>query len=322
MRQVGSGFDEDAPPHIADVHYPRLPQSSNSLKSRSGRLRRPSGSRSWRRSALMAICAAVMSVGLFGILTVGGTGKYVASSNGLAGIGDFVGGFIPSADRIAEVAGLGIDQVAITGHRYTTDAAIFAALDLDQARSIATFDSVAARDRLEALPWVKHAALTRLYPGQLNVRISERSSYALWRRSGVLYLIDQSGHVLTATDERAAPKLPLVEGEGAGEHAAELLSLLGEYRDIAHRLERSERIGGRRWRLFLHGQVIIDLPVEQVPRALRLVTAAPSLRKVLDDGNSIVDLRASGRVAVRPINGIAAPVDGPKSIEELVRGAG
>ncbi len=307
---------------MADVHYPRLPKSNRSWNNRPNSFRRPSGSRSWRRSALMAICAAVMSVGLFGILTVGGTGKYAASSNGLAGIGDFVGGYIPSADRIAEAAGLGIDQVAITGHRYTTDAAIFTALDLDEARSIATFDPVAARERLEALPWVKHAALTRLYPGQLNVRISERSSFALWRRSGVLYLIDQSGHVLTATDERAAPKLPLVEGEGAGEHAAELLSLLADYRDIASRLERSERIGSRRWRLFLHGQVIIDLPVEQVPRALRLVSSAPSLRKVLEDGHSIVDLRASGRAAVRPINGIAAPADGPKTIEELVRSAG
>ncbi len=260
--------------------------------------------------------------GLFAVLALGGPGNSSNASNGPLGAAGFISGIIPSADRLAEAVGLGIEQVAITGHRYTTDAAIFAALDLNEARSIATFDPVSARERLEALPWVQHAALTRLYPGQLNVRILERTSFALWRRSGSLYLIDKSGRVLTATDERAAPRLPLVEGEGAGEHAAELLALIGDHGEIAQRLERAERVGSRRWRLFLHGEVVIDLPVEQEARALRLVSVTPLLRKVLDDGRAIIDLRAQGRVAVRPVNGIAAPADGPKSIEELVRRAG
>lgn len=318
MRQVGSGFDEGAPPHLADVYYPRLP------KSRKSWLGRSTGSK-WRRTALMACGAAVLGCGLFSVLALSGKGNAPDASDasdGPFGGAGFISSIIPSADRLAEAAGLGIDQVAISGHRYTTDAAIFGALDLNEARSIATFDPVAARERLEALPWVEHAALTRLYPGQLNVRISERTSFALWRRSGGLYLIDKSGHVLTATDERAAPRLPLVEGEGAGEHAADLLALLGDYGDIAQRLERAERIGSRRWRLFLHGEIVIDLPVEQVARALRLVNVTPALRKVLADGRAIIDLRAQGRVAVRPINGIAAPANGPKSIEELVRRAG
>ena len=47
-----------------------------------------------------------------------------------------------------ELAGLGLQQVTIAGHRYTADTDIYAALDLDNARTLLTFDPRTAKVRI------------------------------------------------------------------------------------------------------------------------------------------------------------------------------
>ena len=88
--------------------------------------------------------------------------------------------FLPAADEIRALAGLGIDQVTLTGHRFTLDRDIFDALDLANAGSLVTFDAGEARSRIEQLPWVSTAAISRVFPGSLDVRITERRPSALW----------------------------------------------------------------------------------------------------------------------------------------------
>ena len=38
-----------------------------------------------------------------------------------------------------------------------------------------SFDSRAAQDRIERLPWVERASIERVLPDRLEVRVSERS---------------------------------------------------------------------------------------------------------------------------------------------------
>lgn len=94
--------------------------------------------------------------------------------------------------------GFGIDQVSLYGHRFTSDRDIFQALDLQHARTFAAFDAVAALRRVENLPWVDTAQITRLYPGGLKVEVRERQPAALWDYKGKTYLIDDTGRALGA----------------------------------------------------------------------------------------------------------------------------
>ena len=56
---------------------------------------------------------------------------------------------------------IGLTQVSVTGHRYTPDSDILDAVGLDDARTMLSFDSRAAQDRIERLPWMERASIER-----------------------------------------------------------------------------------------------------------------------------------------------------------------
>src|SRR5262245_27041932 len=87
-------------------------------------------------------------------------------------------------------AGLGLDQVALIGHRYTAHTEIFEALELSRARTMLSFDPQRARSRLAELPWIDAASIERVFPDRLEVRIRERTPVAVWRRAERSFLID------------------------------------------------------------------------------------------------------------------------------------
>ena len=65
--------------------------------------------------------------------------------------------------------GFGIDQVSLTGQRYTLDSDVFDALDLGNVKTFAALDTAAALKRIERIAWVDTAQITRVFPGMLNV---------------------------------------------------------------------------------------------------------------------------------------------------------
>ena len=101
-----------------------------------------------------------------------------------------------------------------------------------------SFDSRAAQDRIERLPWVERASIERVLPDRLEVRVSERSPSAVWRLGDRNFLIDKSGRVLAAVPRDAMPSLPRVAGEGAATEAAGLYALLAGHPALMARVER------------------------------------------------------------------------------------
>jgi cell division protein FtsQ len=203
-------------------------------------------------------------------------------------------------ERIVELAGFGLTQVSLTGHRYTLDSDIFEALGLDQAHTLLGFDSRAAQDRIERLPWVERASIERVLPDRLEVRVSERSPAAVWRLGDRSYLIDKSGRTLGAVPGDAMPALPRVAGEGAATPAAGLYALLASYPALLARVEMAERVGGRRWVLRLADGGSVQLPAqgegEAIERALRVAGARGP------DADEI-DVRVPPRTLVRAAQG-------------------
>jgi cell division protein FtsQ len=203
---------------------------------------------------------------------------------------------LAGAERAAEWAGLGLQRIAVSGHDFTEDGDILAALGLDHARTLLSFDVAGAQARLELLPWVERASIGRVVPDGIEVRITERSPAAVLRVGERGWLIDRAGRKLQAVPAAVMPELLRVSGRGAAQEAAALSALLARFPRIAPRIELAERVGARRWTLHLAGGASVHLPADREAEALA------HLARVLDAGLAKaknIDLRVSTRVLVR-----------------------
>lgn len=256
-----------------------------------------------RRRMGLAVCAILAGCAL-----------PLALQHGVPGLFEPIGLKLPPATDVAQTFGLGLDQVAISGNRFTSDDAIFKALDLDNVRTLAAFDPKAAREKLEALAWVATAELTRVYPGQLEVRITEREAFALWRHSGREVLIDRTGRELQDVAAGSVTHLPVISGEDAPRAAEALMVLLTRYQPLAERFSSAERVNGRRWSIRLQGGGRIELPPDGEAMALAELEAGGILQFLLSGTPAVIDLRAPGRVAVRTLPATAAGGGSPRTL--------
>ena len=204
-------------------------------------------------------------------------------------------------DRLILAAGFGIEQVSVTGHRFTPDGAIYDALDLANVRSMLRFDGAAVRERMERLPWIASATITRVFPDRLEVRVKERVPFALWQRGEREYLVDGTGRVLSPVTAGSVTHLPRIMGEGAAPEAYALLSALQRFPAVAGSLEAAERIAERRWSLRLAGGTVVHLPAEGWEAALQHLAEPALAVRLQEAGARSIDLRVPERASVRKL---------------------
>jgi cell division protein FtsQ len=202
-------------------------------------------------------------------------------------------------ERLAIAAGFGVDRVTVTGQVHATDAAITGALGAGPDTMMLNFDTDAAKARLEAVPWIRHAQVMRLLPSTLQVVIEERTPYAVWQSKGQTYVVDAEGVMLAPALRDAYADLPLVVGDGAAKHAAQLFDQLVAFVDLERQLVAAIRVGDRRWTLKLASGVEIMLPDDGIQEALAALTKLDAERNVLKRDIAAVDLRLLDRITVR-----------------------
>jgi len=252
--------------------------SAARIKLRAGRRR------SWRWSVIAAVLIGAL---VYAVATEGGRNARAARPLG------------EQIDRVAALAGLGLRQINVTGHRMTPDADIFDALDPAGVASLLRFDSAAARERLERQPWVRAATVERVFPDEVSVAISEREPYAIWRKPGGDSLIDESGRELGPVARGTAAGLPVVAGAGAAAGAQRLLRTLSAYPGLVSRLALAERIGERRWTLTLKTGLVVHLPADDEAGALVQLMAPGQGGRLIDRDVAVVDLKNADRIVVR-----------------------
>lgn len=250
----------------------------------------------WRRRP--AFWVAALALGL----SIGAAEEWVRADGAPAEV-----------SRLARAAGFGIDLVTLKGHRFTFDRDIFDALDLDNVKTFAAFNTAAVKARIERLPWIDTAEITRVYPGRLDIRVTERRAFAVWQRADRRYLIDRTGRVLGAIAGTSLPDLPRFAGEGAATGAAEMLDTVRRYPDVAQSVAEIERVSERRWRLKLANAAVIELPVDGEVRALETLSRDADLSRLVAAGKVTLDFRGPGRVAVRPEAAPAASGSPPRT---------
>lgn len=202
-------------------------------------------------------------------------------------------------DQMVIAAGLGVDEIRVTGHRYTLDRDIFAALALEQPTSLLRYSSDGARRRVENLSWVKRATVTRVLPDTVEVKIVERTPIAVWLHADAATLVDVEGRELARVSPSTLPALPRISGAGAPEAIGDYLAAMEAVPELARRVTIAARVGQRRWSLDLDNGSRILLPAggerAALARLLRLKDATGVLSRP-----TVVDLRLEERIAVAP----------------------
>jgi cell division protein FtsQ len=115
-------------------------------------------------------------------------------------------------------------------------------------------------------------------------------------------LIDDEGRTLTSDNLDEFQSLPLVVGEDAPEHTADLLKLLGAEPSVADRIASAVRVGGRRWDLRLKNGMTVKLPEKDAELALSRLAKEEADRRLFNRQITSIDLRLPDEMVVEPTN--------------------
>jgi cell division protein FtsQ len=207
-----------------------------------------------------------------------------------------------AADRLIQgtgLLGLTVSEITVEGRETTDRETILAAVASGPGTPILAVSPERVKEQLEALPWVRTAVIERRLPSTLYVRLVERKPLALWQHSGKLELVDREGSVIPVMRLDRFAKLPLVVGEGAASHAAELIEMFGNNPDLAARVTAAVRVGDRRWNLRIDNAIDVLLPADELATAWSQLARLERSSAILKREVLTIDLRLPDRLVLR-----------------------
>lgn len=216
-------------------------------------------------------------------------------------------GWLPAKAAALDIAvaqagahsGLALDNVLVTGRHHARPADLRAALGVVRGTPMLSLDPAAARRRLEDLPWIARASVTRDLPDLLRVHLVERRPMALWQRRGRLQVIARDGKPVRGTDPAHFGDLPLVVGAGAPAATPGLLRLMAAAPDLAKRVTAAVRVGERRWNVRFANGVDVQLPAQNATRTWTRLAEREARHGLLQRDIKVIDLRLPDRMVVR-----------------------
>ena len=248
----------------------------------------------WRRLALRW-----GPVALAGLLLLGGIAWWWRSGVVAAAAERSVAVAWAGVDAISTALGLVVEEVWITGRTEADKAELLAALGVSRGSPILRFDPAAARERMEALGWVREATVRRSLPSEIHVQIVERKPLALWQSHGRMVLIGQDAVPITSRNLGRFANLPLLVGEDAPKHATRLFDVLASEPGLEKRVVSAVRVGGRRWNLKLDNEVEVRLPEQDPLAAWMRLGRLDREQGVLARDVAVLDLRLPDRVVLK-----------------------
>ncbi|HEX6842425.1 MAG TPA: FtsQ-type POTRA domain-containing protein [Stellaceae bacterium] len=195
--------------------------------------------------------------------------------------------------------GLAVANVQVEGRERTSRAAVLDAVAVVRGTPILAVDPADAKQRLEAVPWIRSASVERRFPDTLHIRLVERQPLAFWQRHGKLVLIDRDGVTIPTDRLDQFGNLIVLVGPDAPAHGAELIDMLATEPTLAAHVAAAVRMGGRRWNLHLDNNVDIALPEDDAAAAWRRLAQVERSDGILEREIQEVDLRLPDRLVVR-----------------------
>jgi cell division protein FtsQ len=195
--------------------------------------------------------------------------------------------------------GFKVDEILVVGRSETRQEELLDAVRLARGAPILAFDLDAARQRVEALPWIRRATVERMLPDTILINVEERRPVAIWQHDGNFALIDDNGEVILRKGLDRFADLIVVVGDDAPRHATRLLETLGMAPELVPWVRAAVWVGGRRWNLRLKGDIDVRLPEIDPAGAWKRLAEYEKAHGVLERDVQVLDLRLPDRLIVR-----------------------
>lgn len=201
-------------------------------------------------------------------------------------------------------AGLGfkIDDIIITGRDKTAKQDILNALQLSRETNILNLDLRNLQQKVEQLPWVRHAVVKRrFFPNIIQIDIRERQVQSIWQLDHKFRPIDGEGNIIEADYTPDHPIL-LIVGEGAPENITALMKSITDDQNIFQRIKVANYISGRRWNIVLddvENGITVKLPEKHIDEAWKKLLKLNTTQGLLKRKLTIIDLRFPNKVIVK-----------------------
>jgi cell division protein FtsQ len=105
---------------------------------------------------------------------------------------------------------LDVDRIEVGGTARTTRTEIREASGIAADAPMVSLDDGAVARRIEALPWVERATVTRSWPGTVRIRVTERTPVAIVGSGAAAVVVDDAGRALGPAGDL---DLPVVGGD-------------------------------------------------------------------------------------------------------------
>src|SRR4051794_9685893 len=253
-----------------------------------------------RRAVLMLTLVTLVGSAVLGVIKGGHVDAVLAQ-------------LADSRNALANSAGFRITAVAINGRKQLSQDEVLGIGGVNGRSSLLFLDAATVRDKLKADPWIADATVLKLYPGQLQIDLVERTAFALWQQDRRLAVIAEDGAVLEPYVARRFMSLPLVVGKGAETRARDFLALLARYPQVHSITKAAVFVGERRWNLRLKDGLDIRLPENDVGNALAALSKMDKDDRLFSRDVVAVDMRLPDRLIVQ------LSEDAAKAREELFK---
>lgn len=238
------------------------------------------------RLGVAATIVVLLATGGLGIIKGGHIDELTAALN-------------DTRNALANSVGFRITNTVINGRRQLSQDEVLAIGGVNGRSSLLFLDAASVRDKLKANPWIAEANVLKLYPGQLQIDIVERSAFALWQQDRRVAVIAEDGAVLEPYVARRFTSLPLIVGKGAETRAKDFLALLDRYPQVRSVTKAAILVGERRWNLRLKDGLDIRLPENDVGNALAALSKLDKEDRLFSRDIVAIDMRLADRLTVR-----------------------
>lgn len=210
--------------------------------------------------------------------------------------------------------------------RYVAEGPLERALQAAVTGSFFSTELEAVRERVETVPWVRHASVRRIWPDRLEVRIEEHRPLALWHDGR---LVNTYRELFAANLDEAEEDGPLPQLSGPPGSEAEVVERFLAASRLVEPLDRvpvSVSMSARRaWRMQLDDGTVLLLGRERSKsidsRIARWVDAYPTTTARLGHRAGVVDMRYQNGFAIRALAQIETS-DGEEQSDPATAGTG
>lgn len=198
--------------------------------------------------------------------------------------------------KLAKVAGFSVENIQISGLRYTSKVDVLKVLNINYGDNIFGVDTESLLLALKKIGWIEHITIQKKFPNTIDIVIQEYRPYALWQYKGNVVVITETGVVIPKADPKHFSDLMLVVGEKANLKCKGLFSILMDYPGFKDMITSAQFMHGRRWRLYFSTNVLVDLPEDNIGDTIHSIYAVHQKQKILDRDVEIIDTRVQNKI--------------------------